>query len=124
MRIGELARQGGVSVRALRYYEEQGLLSSERSSSGQRHFGENAVARVHLVQQLYAAGLSSRTIVDVLPCIDTGSLTQSQQALLFAERARIDEQIASLEQARSRLQDAIDFASARDTGRAVAGVVR
>ncbi len=111
MRIGELARRGGVSVRALRYYEEQGLLTSERSSSGQRHFDDQAVARVRLIQQLYAAGLASRTIVDVLPCMTTGSLTEPQVNLLLAERARIDGQIDALAQARRRLQDAIEVGS-------------
>ena len=38
MRIGELAARSGVSVRALRYYEEQDLLISTRSASGQRHY--------------------------------------------------------------------------------------
>ena len=46
MRIGELARRSGVSVRALRYYEEQGLLRPERSRSGQLLFTEDAVERV------------------------------------------------------------------------------
>ena len=36
MRIGEVAERAGVSTRALRYYEEQGLLESDRTSSGQR----------------------------------------------------------------------------------------
>lgn len=69
MRIGELATKAGVSVRALRYYEEQQLLTSERSASGQRHYVDSAVDRVRLIQQLYAAGLPSRTIVELLPCV-------------------------------------------------------
>lgn len=43
MRIGELAAKAGVSVRALRYYEEQNLLASERSPGGQRHYPHSAV---------------------------------------------------------------------------------
>ncbi|WP_344013572.1 MerR family DNA-binding transcriptional regulator [Nocardiopsis exhalans] len=43
MRIGELSRRTGASVRLLRYYEEQGLIGSTRSASGQRHFTEDAV---------------------------------------------------------------------------------
>lgn len=56
MRIGELAARAGVSVRALRYYEEQNLLASVRSPSGQRQYPYSAVDRVELIQQLYAAG--------------------------------------------------------------------
>ncbi|MFC7469069.1 MerR family transcriptional regulator [Actinomadura keratinilytica] len=57
MRIGELATRTHVSVRALRYYEEHTLLTPDRTPSGQRHYPESAVARVHLIQQLYAAPL-------------------------------------------------------------------
>lgn len=58
MRIGELAVRVGVSVRALRYYEEQHLLVSERSPSGQRQYQDDAVDRVQLIQRHYgqAAG--------------------------------------------------------------------
>ena len=65
MRIGDLAARAGVSVRSLRYYEEQGLLTSTRSAGGQRHYTESDVERVAFVQRLYAAGLSSRTLIDM-----------------------------------------------------------
>ena len=77
MRIGELAGKAGVSVRALRYYEEQHLLTSERSPSGQRHYPESAVERVQLIQQLYAAGLASKSIVGLMPCVMSGEVTPS-----------------------------------------------
>ncbi|GAA0479476.1 MerR family transcriptional regulator [Paractinoplanes deccanensis] len=103
MRIGELARRAHVSVRALRYYEEQGLLASRRSPSGQRHYAEPAVDRVQLIRHLYAAGLTSRTIAGLLPCVDARVSTPESRARLAAERDRIDAQIAGLTQARNRL---------------------
>lgn len=105
VRIGQLAEQAGVSVRSLRYYEEQGLLTSTRSPSGQRTYGDSAVERVRLLQRLYAAGLSSRTIAELLPCVDSPSAEQSDEtwARLLEERARLDEQIAELLQARDTL---------------------
>ena len=45
MRIGELSRRAGVSQRALRYYEEQGLLRPARRSSGYREYGPEDVRR-------------------------------------------------------------------------------
>ena len=62
MRIGELASVTGVSVRSLRYYEEQGLLNSRRSASGQRLYADDAASRVATIQSLYAAGLNSAKI--------------------------------------------------------------
>jgi DNA-binding transcriptional MerR regulator len=107
MRIGDLAADTGVSVRSLRYYEEQGLLAATRTPSGQRIYGPSAVERVQLVQQLFGAGLSSRTIVQLLPCVDAGRATPESFALLVAERDRITAQLAELEAARARLDEVI-----------------
>ena len=63
MRIGEVARQAGVSTRALRYYEEQGLLASERTPSGQREYAASAVERVRLVQPVSYTHLTLPTIL-------------------------------------------------------------
>src|SRR5687768_16766316 len=67
MRIGELARRTGVSVRALRYYEEQGLLVPTRATNGYRDYTESAVDHVRSIQLLYAAGLPSAKVTRVLP---------------------------------------------------------
>ena len=63
MRIGDVAAGAGVSVRSLRYYEEQGLIRAERSPSGQRQYAPGVVGRVRLIQHFYAAGLPSRVLV-------------------------------------------------------------
>jgi DNA-binding transcriptional MerR regulator len=96
MRIGELAQRSQVSVRALRYYEEQELLSSERSGSGQRHYGEGAVARVRFIQQLYAAGISSSSIAEILPCMAQGVATPEVLEQLAGHRASVVRQIEDL----------------------------
>ncbi|MFD7713400.1 MerR family transcriptional regulator [Streptomyces sp. NPDC059785] len=112
MRIGELATRAGVSVRALRYYEEQHLLAADRSPSGQRHYPESAVDRVRLIQQLYAAGLPSRSILELLPCVVDGRATPELVDRLTAERERIDRQIGELTRARDRLHTVIGNATA------------
>lgn len=109
MRIGDLAARAGVSVRSLRYYEEQGLLVADRTAAGQRTYDDAAVERVRLVQQLYAAGLSSRTIAQLLPCVDAGVATPESFALLTDERDRITAQMAELRAARDRLDEVISI---------------
>ncbi|WP_159940934.1 MULTISPECIES: MerR family transcriptional regulator [unclassified Nocardiopsis] len=106
MRIGELAARTGVSVRSLRYYEEQGLLTSTRSASGQRHYTDDSVERVAFIQQLYAAGLSSRAIAELLPCVDEPSEGNSEAAMerMEQERDRLTGHIAEL----MRTRDALD----------------
>nr|BFE29991.1 MerR family transcriptional regulator [Actinomadura rugatobispora] len=112
MRIGELAARTGVSVRALRYYEEQDLLASERSPSGQRHYEDSAVDRVELIQQLYAAGLPSKSILELLPCVVNGEATPELLDRLSVERDRIDSRIGDLVGARDRLDTLITTATA------------
>ncbi|MEU6389093.1 MerR family transcriptional regulator [Streptomyces sp. NPDC046939] len=107
MRIGEVAREAGVSVRALRYYEEQDLLSPERSAGGQRQYPDSAVDRVKLIQQLFAAGLPSRSVREVLPCVYSGTVVPGLLDHLEAERARISERITDLLAARDRLDTVI-----------------
>lgn len=109
MRIGELAEKAGVSVRALRYYEEQGLLTASRSGSGQRLYQTTAVDRVQLIQHLYAAGLASRTIAELLPCVDAKVSTPESQARLQHERDRINRQISDLTATRDRLDAIIEL---------------
>jgi DNA-binding transcriptional MerR regulator len=109
VRIGELAERAGVSVRSLRYYEEQGLLTSGRSQSRQRHYTEDAVERVRFLQRLYAAGLSSRTIAELLPCIDAPSddNTDAAFARMIEERDRLSAHIDELIHARDALDGLI-----------------
>ncbi|SER75164.1 DNA-binding transcriptional regulator, MerR family [Lentzea xinjiangensis] len=112
MRIGELAERTGVSVRALRYYEEQGLLTAERSESGQRHYGDTAVDRVRMIQQLYAAGISSASILEMLPCMVTGLATPEVLAKLHGHRSSVVKQLDELRETLLRLDTVIAGASA------------
>lgn len=70
MRIGELSRITGVSARSLRYYETLSLIRSTRAANGWRDFDEAVFDRVVLIQHLYAAGLCSSAINEILPCLE------------------------------------------------------
>ena len=108
IRIGEVARGAGVSVRAVRYDEQQGLLIAERSPSGQRLYRQDTVARVRFFQQMYAAGLTSRNIAELLPCIESGHTDAEQRTMLHAERDRIRARIDELQTALDRLDQVIE----------------
>ncbi|KYH45352.1 MerR family transcriptional regulator [Branchiibius sp. NY16-3462-2] len=114
MRIGELARTTGASVRSLRYYEEQGLLTAERSHGGtHRVYDKDAVDRVRLLRQLYSAGLSSAVIASLLPCVDAPStqVTRESVAILQSEYARLGEQLHVIEQTRQQLSYIMECAN-------------
>lgn len=87
MRIGELSKATGVSSRALRYYEQQGLLRSERRPNGYREYAPESIEVVAFIQDLFNAGLSSDVVREILPCAQdehprgdcTALLTRVQQ---------------------------------------------
>ncbi|MCP2336922.1 MerR family transcriptional regulator [Actinomadura rupiterrae] len=60
--IGELARTAGVTVKAVRFYTDRGILPSRRTASGHRRYGPDAVARLALVRTLRDLGLDLATI--------------------------------------------------------------
>ncbi|WP_197382734.1 MerR family transcriptional regulator [Mycolicibacterium mengxianglii] len=107
MKIGELARITGASVRSLRYYEQRQLLLSRRTTGGQRIYDQDAVERVTLIRELFAAGVSSDVVVQLLPCIHSGTATPAMVELLSHERARIDTEVRRLAATRDRLDQLI-----------------
>ncbi|MDN5852114.1 MAG: MerR family transcriptional regulator [Actinomycetia bacterium] len=110
MRIGELAAATGVSARSLRYYEELALVRSERTPGGWRDFEASMVERVVLIQHLFAAGLHSSTIDQLLPCLEasaeerTGVMEQllaQETERLQAKRRDIDRELDTLQALRN-----------------------
>jgi DNA-binding transcriptional MerR regulator len=123
MRIGELARRTGVPARMLRYYEEQGLISSRRLSNGYREYDEYVVERVMKVRGLLESGIPTRIIADMLPCLGgtTGIVVADPdpelRELLVRERDRMTERIAFLQHNREALDaylEAMDRATERE----------
>ena len=107
--IGELAARTGVSPRSLRYYEEQGLLTPHRTAAGHRRFDAESVDRVLLVQRLFAAGLSSRDIAPVLPCLLAPSAENGAEITALSEhRARLGREIARLQDTAEILDEVIE----------------
>jgi DNA-binding transcriptional MerR regulator len=111
MRIGELAKATGTSARALRYYEQAGLISSERAPNGYRIYNERAVVRVRNIRHLLAVGLTLDDVRVFLPCLDgdVAAAPTSDQGLRVAlERlAVLNERIAAQTEARDRLEAAL-----------------
>ncbi|MFC4014845.1 MerR family transcriptional regulator [Nonomuraea purpurea] len=116
MRIGDLARETGVSRRLLRYYEEQGLLRPERLPNGYREYGEPDVAAVRHIRAMLAAGLPTAVIARLLECVhDVGDLMvvsscPTMLSSLRRERRRITESIERLRATQQALDTLLDTA--------------
>lgn len=106
MRIGELGDRTGVSAKALRFYEAEGLLPEPaRTPSGYRDYGPDAVERVDFIRDAQAAGLALRQIRTVLDVRDGGEAPCDHVGAFVSERlAEVEERIAELDRTRARLQ--------------------
>ncbi|MFC9281315.1 MerR family transcriptional regulator [Streptomyces collinus] len=111
MRIGELARATGTTARALRHYEQAGLICSERAANGYRIYDERTVTRVRSIRYLLSAGLVLDDVRVFLPCLDgdMAAAPPSDRGLQVAlERlAVLNERIATQTEARDRLRAAL-----------------
>ncbi|MQY28016.1 MerR family transcriptional regulator [Nocardia aurantia] len=105
MRIGELSRATGASPRSLRYYEEQGLLGTQRTGTGHRRYGADAPTVVGHIRAMLAAGLPTAVIRQVLPCVEgPGPQVNSCVSDLLRDRLHdIETQIGTLETAHTAL---------------------
>jgi MerR family transcriptional regulator, copper efflux regulator len=116
MRIGDAAAAAGTTPRALRFYEQEGLLPpARRTPTGQRRYGPGEVARVRVIRELLSLGLTVadlRGCADRLALLDAGALPAyaapggaCSRPSGIAERrlATLDAEIARLTGLRDRL---------------------
>lgn len=114
MRIGELSEQTNTPRRLLRYYEEQGLIAAERCQNGYRSYDERFVDRVLQIRGLLDAGLPTRIIKQILPCLDKPRIIHFQDATpemlhtLSDEHDRMTERIECLTRNRDALAEYLE----------------
>ncbi|MFI7023453.1 MerR family transcriptional regulator [Micromonospora sp. NPDC049900] len=115
MRIGELAHATGSTPRALRHYEDHGLIEAYRAANGYREYDERTVVRVRNIRHLLAGGLTLTDVRAFLPCLDgdVAAAAPSPVGLRIARErlAVLDARIAAQVALRDRLADALRAAS-------------
>lgn len=109
MKIGELSRQSGVSIRMLRHYEALGLLAPTRTEAGYRVYGAEAPATVARITALNAAGVKLDAIRTLLPCAHPDApgfvLCEALRQRLHETLGEVDARIAMLQSTRQALQE-------------------
>ena len=107
--IGELSERSGVASSALRFYEERGLISSERASSGHRRFARPVIRRVAFIVFAQRVGLSLDEIGQELAKLPADRVPRRRDwsRLSSAWTERIEERIAELERLKAGLTECI-----------------
>ncbi|MGW6417710.1 MerR family transcriptional regulator [Streptomyces sp. NPDC055055] len=114
MRIGELSERTATPRRLLRYYEEQGLIFADRLPNGYRVYDGSNVDRVMQIRGLLDAGLPTRIIKQILPCLNKPRIihfpdaTPEMLATLEGERDRMTERIRCLTRNRDAVAEYLD----------------
>jgi len=107
--IGELARRTGIAVSAIRYYEEQGLVSSGRNAGGQRRFQRSDIRRLSFVLIAQQFGFTLPQIRQVLDRLPDGRTPTKADWTRIGEtfRAELDRKIETLTELRKRLDKCV-----------------
>jgi MerR family redox-sensitive transcriptional activator SoxR len=107
--IGELATRSGVRASALRFYEERGLLRSERIPSGHRRYSSVALRQVAFIVFAQRIGMSLEEVGRLLDKLPSRRAPQAADwaKLSAVWLARVNERIADLERLRMSLTDCI-----------------
>lgn len=116
IKIGELARRAGKSTRAVRLYEEMGLLeSSVRTDGGHRLYDESAVARLTWIDKLQLLGFTLPQIRTLLADLEDGARgPAAMERVRSLFQGKLDEtrsQIRSLESLAGELSDSLRYLS-------------
>ena len=107
--IGEVARRSGVASSALRFYEQRGLISSERAGSGHRHYPRPVLRRIAFIVFAQRIGLTLDEIgAELAKLPPQQAPTRRDWSRLSATWAsRIDARIAELQRLKSGLTECI-----------------
>ena len=112
MRIGELARRTGTSSRSLRYYEQQGLLATRRTSAGHRDYDESDLRLVHQIRDLLAIGFGLEETRPFVECLragnETGDACPASIAVYRRKLAEVEDCIDRLTSVRDHLRAQLD----------------
>ena len=107
--IGEVARRSGVAASALRFYEERGLIASERAGSGHRRFPRPVLRRIAFIVFAQRIGLSLDEIGAELAKLppERAPTRRDWSRLTRTWASRIDQRIAELERLKIGLTECI-----------------
>jgi DNA-binding transcriptional MerR regulator len=119
MRIGELASTAGITTKALRYYEERGLLEAPRRTNGYREYDESHVRVVREIQTLREVGFALEDTRPFVECLraghEEGDACADSVAVYRRKIAEVEAYLRQLTAVRDELRAKLDTALDRRT---------
>ena len=121
MTIAKLAREGGVGVETVRYYQRRGLMTEPKRPTGPglgggvRRYGDDDVRRLRFIKAAQTAGFTLEEIGELL-ALDATDDRLRARALARARVAALDAKIAELQAARAALSRLADHCASHDAG--------
>lgn len=105
LKIGEVRRQTGVAVGALRYYESLGLIHSDRGDNGYRYYPQETVQQVQFIKKAQTLGFSLEEIREILNIHQQGDIPcERVQSMLQGKIEQLDHQIQQMMSFKSELE--------------------
>lgn len=113
--IGQLAREGGVGVETVRFYQRRGLLETPRRAGEIRRYGETALKRLRFIRSAQTAGFTLLEISELL-ALDASRDHARARELATARIFALDARITELQAARTALIRLAKSCSGHDDG--------
>jgi DNA-binding transcriptional MerR regulator len=117
MRIGELANHAGTTTKALRYYEQRGLLDAPRRTNGYREYDESHLRVVREIQTLREIGFALEDTRPFIECLragnEDGDSCPDSLAVYRRKIAEVEAYLAQLSAVRDELRAKLAAAATR-----------
>ncbi|BCC46422.1 MerR family transcriptional regulator [Bacillus cereus] len=111
MKISELSKKTGASIRSIRHYEKKNLITAVRLENGYREFDESAIKRIRIIQLYLGLGLTTEQIEEILKCEDNGpeeyEFCEEMLETYQVKLNQINRQISVLDVVKHRLEKQI-----------------
>ncbi len=107
--IGEVAKRSGLKLTALRFYEQRGLISSQRNTGNQRRYQRDVLRRLAVIQAAQKVGFTLAESADMLAPLPHDAAPDAGEwaELSRSWRPMLDDRIATLERLRDQLDACI-----------------
>jgi MerR family transcriptional regulator, copper efflux regulator len=110
LRIGEVSKQSGVGIEALRFYEKQGLLNhATRTRSGYRLYSEEVLERLEFIKRAQVLGFSLAEIAHIIKEKESGNSPCAEVREIVRSRLEVlDERMKEMRRYRKELAEALE----------------